>query len=261
MGRWLLRVVPAVFAVTAVGAGAVIGISDDEAPATPTSVRVRVHDPETPTVDVDWAVREPVEPTSFLVADAVGPTVDLFARPGEVYEPRRQLANPTHEGLPVVFLVKEEKGDWVKVQASSRPNELVVWVRRSEVEFRQVNSRILVEVGASRVTLFWKGEQILQDTVAVGSERTPTPLGSFFVDGWVSLDGNGPYGAGQLSVAGFSEVLTSFGGGVGQIALHGTNRPELLGQPVSNGCVRMNNDTVAKMAALAPLGTPVDIVA
>lgn len=261
MSRWSLRAVPVLFAVVAVSTGTVVGFSGDERPVTPSAVRVQAHDPATPTVDVDWAVPEPVEPTSFLVADATGPTVDLFAEPGELYEPRPQLDNPTHEGLPVVFLVKEEKGEWVKVQASSRPNELLVWVRRSDVKFRQVHSRILVEVEASRVTLFWDGEQVLQDTVAVGSERTPTPLGSFFVDGWVSLDGNGPYGAGQLSVAGFSEVLTSFGGGVGQIALHGTNQPGLLGQPVSNGCVRMDNDTVVKMAALAPLGTPVDVVA
>ncbi len=39
------------------------------------------------------------------------------------------------------------------------------------------------------------------------------------------------------------------------------NRPELLGQAVSNGCVRMTNDTITKMAELAPLGTPVTIVA
>ena len=257
----MLRAVPAVFVVLMLGAAAFIGFSHDEGPVTPSAVHIEAHRPSTPSIDVNWDAPLPGPPTSYLVADAAGPTVDLFAAPGEVYEPRPQLDNPTHENLPVVFLVKEVEGAWVKVQVSIRPNELVAWVHRSEVTFRRVHTRILVEVGASRITVFWKGEPVLSDTVAVGTERTPTPLGSFFVDGWVSLDGRGPYGAGQLSVAGFSNVLTSFGGGVGQIALHGTNRPELLGQPVSNGCVRMDNDTVTRIAALAPLGTPVDIVA
>lgn len=257
----MLRAVPVVFAMVIVGAGVAIGFSEDEQPVAPAAVHLEVQAPAPATIDVDWSTPEPVVPTTFLVADATGPTVDLFAAPGELYEPRPQMDNPTHENLPVVFLVKAVEGEWVKVQVSSRPNELLAWVHRSEVKFREVQTRILVEVGASRVTVFWDGRPVLQDTVAVGSDRTPTPIGSFFVDGWVSLDGTGPYGKGQLSVAGFSDVLTSFGGGVGQIALHGTNRPDLLGQAVSNGCVRMENDTIVKIAAMAPLGTPVDVVA
>ncbi|MGI8757500.1 MAG: L,D-transpeptidase [Acidimicrobiales bacterium] len=76
-----------------------------------------------------------------------------------------------------------------------------------------------------------------------------------------SLDAAAPYGPFQVSVSGFSEVYQSFGGGIGQIAMHGTNRPQLLGQPISNGCVRMDNAVTAQMSALAPLGTPVDVVA
>lgn len=69
-----------------------------------------------------------------------------------------------------------------------------------------------------------------------------------------------PY-AGQVSVSGFSEVLTSFGGGVGQIALHGTSAPGLLGQETSNGCVRLDDGTIREVIGLAPTGTPVQIVA
>ena len=36
---------------------------------------------------------------------------------------------------------------------------------------------------------------------------------------------------------------------------------ELLGQNVSNGCVRMANESIDQVMALAPLGTPVTIVA
>lgn len=172
------------------------------------------------------------------------------------------MANPTWEGLPVVFLVLEEQGPWLQVRVSSRPNDLVAWVQRSQVSLRSVPNHVKVEVGARRVTVYNGDDVLLQETVAVGSDRTPTPLGNFFVDGTVKVPSpDGPYGAYQVSVSGFSDTLRSFGGGVGQIALHGTNQPQLLGQPVSNGCVRMSNDAITRMALLAPLGTPVDVVA
>jgi lipoprotein-anchoring transpeptidase ErfK/SrfK len=61
-------------------------------------------------------------------------------------------------------------------------------------------------------------------------------------------------------MSGFSEVYTSWGGGEGQIALHGTNAPGLLGQAASNGCVRLENTVFLQVQELAPTGTPVQIV-
>jgi lipoprotein-anchoring transpeptidase ErfK/SrfK len=67
------------------------------------------------------------------------------------------------------------------------------------------------------------------------------------------------YGAWALGLSGYSEVHQTFGTGDGQIALHGTYKPWLLGQPVSNGCVRMDNDTISRLAETLPLGAPVTI--
>jgi hypothetical protein len=41
--------------------------------------------------------------------------------------------------------------------------------------------------------------------------------------------------------------------------IHGTNQEDLLGQPVSHGCVRMRNDEVMEFFDLAPEGTPLCI--
>jgi lipoprotein-anchoring transpeptidase ErfK/SrfK len=43
------------------------------------------------------------------------------------------------------------------------------------------------------------------------------------------------------------------------IAVHGTNHPELLGQPVSHGCIRMTNEAARRLYHEAPVGTPVII--
>jgi lipoprotein-anchoring transpeptidase ErfK/SrfK len=42
-------------------------------------------------------------------------------------------------------------------------------------------------------------------------------------------------------------------------ALHGTNRPETIGQAVSHGCVRLRNEDIAKLHGMVAVGTPVYI--
>lgn len=264
MSRWTLRALPVLVAVVLVGALVAYGFGGPASPVAPAAAEVTTGGAASSSLAGAWAAEpvEPPTPTAYPVADAIGPTVGIYAEPDVPYAEKPELQNPTHEGLPVVFLVLEDRGPWLKVRVSSRPNNLVAWVQRSEVALRTVPNRVLVEVGARRVTVYQGDAVLLQETAAIGSDRTPTPLGSFFVDGIVDVPSDdGPYGAYQVSVAGFSDVLQSFGGGVGQIALHGTNRPDLLGQPVSNGCVRLTNDAITRLAQLAPLGTPVDIVA
>jgi lipoprotein-anchoring transpeptidase ErfK/SrfK len=56
-------------------------------------------------------------------------------------------------------------------------------------------------------------------------------------------------------------VLTSFNGGPGQIAVHGTPYADQVGQDLSNGCVRVPNPLILQIAKLVPLGTPVTITA
>jgi lipoprotein-anchoring transpeptidase ErfK/SrfK len=54
-------------------------------------------------------------------------------------------------------------------------------------------------------------------------------------------------------------VYTTFEGGDGQIGIHGTNQPEVLGQDVSHGCIRVANAVITRLARQLPLGTPVTI--
>jgi lipoprotein-anchoring transpeptidase ErfK/SrfK len=152
---------------------------------------------------------------------------------------------------------------WLKVQVSRRPNERTAWIHAADVSVRGVDNRIVVQ-RASHLLTVYKGttDQVLfQAPVGNGAARTPTPLGDFFIDIIVQVDNpHGAYGPYQLSVAAFSDVLQSFDGGVGQIAIHGTNHPELIPGYISNGCVRMNNDDIVQVQQLAPVGTPVSII-
>lgn len=44
-----------------------------------------------------------------------------------------------------------------------------------------------------------------------------------------------------------------------EIAIHGTDRPDLLGSPVSHGCIRMSNQDVLRLYQEVEVGTPVII--
>jgi lipoprotein-anchoring transpeptidase ErfK/SrfK len=200
----------------------------------------------------------------FVAGEALVPELAGYAAPDPApgTAPVVTAANPTWEGFPLTVEVLAEQDGWLEVRMPVRPNNATYWVAADQVQTWSVPNRIVVEVGVSRLTVYrGDGDEVLFTTdVATGRPNTPTPLGDFFID-IVNPIGHGTYGWGQLSVAGFSDVLRSFGGGIGQIAIHGWNDESVMGQHASNGCVRMRNADIARVAELAPRGTPVTIVA
>jgi lipoprotein-anchoring transpeptidase ErfK/SrfK len=112
------------------------------------------------------------------------------------------------------------------------------------------------------VTLERDDRQIFQVSAAVGAPNAPTPTGHFFVTEVLQLtDPGDAYGPYALGLSGFSNTYFSFDGGPGQIAIHGTNQPQVIGGYASHGCVRLTNPDITALASQVPAGTPVDIVA
>ncbi len=198
--------------------------------------------------------------TSWIVADARGPSVPLHSEPGVRVPSGRALASPTPEGLGQVFLVRGRRPGWLLAQLMSRPNSAMAWIRESDVTLRRVPNHIVIERGARRLTVYHGEEVLARFPVATGKASSPTPIGTFFVDGRVRLSGNRSYGDGQVSFTGFSEVYQSFGGGNGQVAMHGTQNPALIGTPASHGCVRLTNEGIRRVLDLAEAGTPVEVI-
>jgi lipoprotein-anchoring transpeptidase ErfK/SrfK len=198
-------------------------------------------------------------PGPTAAADATGTEVQLFDAEGAA-KPFKSLPNPTWEDVPLVLHVLEDKGDWLRVRVNIRPNGTTAWIRRSEVYVRPIPNRIVIELSERRLTLLRGNEILAQHQVAIGAPGVPTPTGEFYVDATVRIaNPNGPYGVGQMSVSGFSNVLKTFGGGIGQIAIHGTNNPRTIGGTVSHGCIRMLNDAWVQVQSMSPNGTPVSI--
>jgi lipoprotein-anchoring transpeptidase ErfK/SrfK len=167
--------------------------------------------------------------------------------------------------VPTVFGAVGEVVDrdcrprWYRVKLPRRPNGVMGWVRASDVTVLQVRTRIVVDLSERRVTLYRDGRRVLTTRAAIGSSATPTPTGSYYVNQrLVPADPTGPFGPGAIGISAFSEVLTGWTQG-GPIAIHGTDRPDLIGQAVSNGCIRVRNDVLRRLFAVAISGTPVEV--
>ena len=192
-------------------------------------------------------------------AKAVVPRVKVYDRPdGTVL---RTLDNPTIENAVLNTLVLETRGAWLRVQLPVRPNHANGWVRASDVSRYEVPFRVVVQRCSKRVTVFRNGIEVWSRPSAVGKPSTPTPLGSFYVDFVAPMRYGGAYGPYLISIAGFSDVLQQFGkNGIGQIAIHGTNKPSSVGKAASNGCMRLLNADLVELVELLPEGSPVLIV-
>jgi lipoprotein-anchoring transpeptidase ErfK/SrfK len=96
--------------------------------------------------------------------------------------------------------------------------------------------------------------------VSVGSPATPTAVGRFYTTGLFETGRTQPvYGPYAYPLSGWSEVLFAFDGGEGQMGIHGTDDPSSLGRSVSNGCIRMSNEAITRLAGVLPVGVPVEI--
>jgi lipoprotein-anchoring transpeptidase ErfK/SrfK len=62
-----------------------------------------------------------------------------------------------------------------------------------------------------------------------------------------------------LPITGYSRVLNEYAGGNGRVAIHGTSQPWVIGTRASNGCVRLYNRDIRKLARLVRPGAQVEI--
>lgn len=164
-------------------------------------------------------------------------------------------------GSPAVFPVLEGPVEgWIKVSIPGRPNEATGWVEANQFTFAKVDQRIEIDLAASTLTFFVGEEAVITTPVSIGSPENPTPPGTFFVTDIVELtDPSGPWGPYALGLSARSDTITEFNGGDGIIGIHGTNRPNRIGDPVSLGCVRVPNEIITEIARQVQLGIPVVI--
>ena len=209
-----------------------------------------------PAVTLPTAAVTAAPAPAHSVAAASGGVVTAYEAPdGAVVS---EFQNPIPSGAPLTFYIEEYQGEWLRVRLPMRPNGTTGWIRSSEVAVSVLNYSLLVSTAGHTVTLL-KDDVVVQTfPAAVGTGDTPTPLGEFYLTELLAPTNPG-YGPFAYGISAFSEVLNEFGGGVGQIGMHGTDVAESIGRSASHGCIRLHNEDITTLANLLPLGTPITI--
>lgn len=198
-------------------------------------------------------------PTSSLIAQVAGPEVGVHSVPDG---PLIHVFGATTEfGSPQTFLVRGSAGDWLEVLLPVRPNGSTGWVHVDQIRLLHTDLALGIDLRSRRLSLFQGGAPVLTTWVATGTAGAPTPVGLHYVTDLVAPPNpHGAYGPYAFGLSAHSPTHTEFMGGDGQVGIHGTNASWSIGRAVSQGCVRLPNQTITQLAQMLPLGVPVQIV-
>jgi lipoprotein-anchoring transpeptidase ErfK/SrfK len=205
-----------------------------------------------------------LRPARFPAAGELHRTVAVRSAPSPSAPIVRTMRRFRSDGqFQIVLALSSRTGrdgtTWYRLSLPGRPNGARGWVNADAVDVRPVVNRIVVRLGTRRLEVrrIRDGSMLLRTTVAVGAAGTATPRGRDFYVQSAFVPTDPFYGTFALETTAYARVSDWPTDVVG---IHGTNRPELLGQAVSHGCVRVENGVARRLGRLAPLGTPIDIV-
>jgi lipoprotein-anchoring transpeptidase ErfK/SrfK len=163
--------------------------------------------------------------------------------------------------LPVIGRTTTTDGvHWLRVRVPGRPNGMKGWITQRGTVPTTTSWRVVVRTSSRRVLVYRRGRLVRSFTAIVGKPSTPTPHGHFFVEESVRMSPGSAGAPFALALSARSNVLKQFGGGPGQIAIHGVaNVGGIPGTAVSHGCVRLANRSITWLAARIAPGVPVAI--
>jgi lipoprotein-anchoring transpeptidase ErfK/SrfK len=147
---------------------------------------------------------------------------------------------------------------WYRISVPGRPNGRTGWIPAGAAELHPVREVMHIDRSARTLGLWSKGRLVLKTRVAVGRPGMETPLGLFYVT-WKVVPRAPVLGKFAFETSAYSKLSEWPGGGI--VGIHGTYEPQLLGQAVSHGCVRVSNRDILRLRARVGLGTPIRIVA
>ena len=168
----------------------------------------------------------------------------------------------TEFGSTRVMSIAAQRGPWLGVVTTERPNGKLAWVhiKNRGLRFRQHAYSLHADLSGRRLELRRGGRRIRRITVAIGRPGSETPTGRFAVTDKLRGGNFGPYyGCCILALNGHQPKLPAGWRGGNRLAIHGTNAPGTVGAAASAGCLRAAGSDLQLLMRRVPLGTPVFI--
>lgn len=172
----------------------------------------------------------------------------------------RVNAQGAEQVFPLVDETYRAAEVWYEALLPVRPNGSTGWIRGTDLDLARSDYRLEIDLSRFRLEVFERCEPARTYRIGIGTQDTPTPRGTFFLNSLLKPPERGTvYGAFAFGLSAYSGVIRDWEGG-GIVGLHGTNDPSSIGRKVSHGCIRMTNDAIRELARTVPLGTIVEIV-
>jgi lipoprotein-anchoring transpeptidase ErfK/SrfK len=205
--------------------------------------------PKPPTSKVSYLAKV-VVPTKATEQPGSGRTITKLATRARIYGGKNQLL--------ILDTARRHGKLYYKVLLPVRPNDAAGWVDADDVVVSRTSYRLVIDISSRRVTLQRAGKRKLSVRAVVGSSRTPTPTGLFAVSEVVPQPKRSKLGSLVIALTSHSNVHFTFGGGDGRVGIHGYERlGARLGSAASNGCIRIPEQHLRRIAKLLPPGAPV----
>ena len=132
--------------------------------------------------------------------------------------------------LLLFFWTCFQEENYFALRETEKKGELLVWV----------------ELDRKRLTVYENGIAAAVYPIAAGGADTPSPIGVFRVVSRFVPD-----------MSGFGTRFLGLNVPWGSYGLHGTNRPESIGNNASHGCIRLKVKDAEALYQMIPNGTPV----
>jgi hypothetical protein len=202
---------------------------------------------------------DPPPPVTTILKVSPGRLVRMHARAdGKLLY---RVLPKTIYGRRLILSVTHRRGSWAAVTTFLVPNGRRAWVRvdRRTFAVRRTRWRLAADLSERTLTVLHGSEVVRTLRVAIGTRATPTPPGTYAVTD--KLDGRkfgSSYGCCILALSGHQPKVRT-GPIDGRLAIHGTNRPDLVGARASQGCLRARDRDMRWLVRTVQVGTQLTI--
>ncbi|MCO8276394.1 L,D-transpeptidase [Actinoplanes sp. TRM 88003] len=164
-------------------------------------------------------------------------------------------------GLPTTAPIVAREPGWLGVLVPSI-NRRIGWVPVSAGTVHPLRDQLVVDLSERRLTWRHNGKPRGDWEVAIGSSRTPTPLGRTYVMGRTITNGHVYAGLDALVLGAIPDDRDALSASLrnGHTAIHAWNDESAFGRSISNGCIRMPPDAQRTLLRHIPEGVVLTVV-
>jgi hypothetical protein len=169
-----------------------------------------------------------------------------------------RLRTHTEFGSVQILAVARVRGRWFAVRTPLLSNGRVGWISADDAQLLRETWTLDVDLSRRLLVARHLGRRAFAIPVAIGTQATPTPTGSFGVTDRLRMSGT-TYGCCALALTGSQPHIAQGWGGGNRIAIHGTPDGSSIGIPASHGCLRASAAGMRRLMGVIALGTTVRI--